>query len=117
MLVRAGGRFEKTLPFEKREFLPVRVSSSIYPWIGGYLVVKDHPYFAVTDSNGNFEIKNLPTGTWRFRTWHERSGYLREVVRGMTKETWHHGQIELKIKEGDNNLREIYIPPSSFHPR
>ena len=85
ILVPAGVRLEKTLPFELREPIPASVTSSIYPWIRGYLVVKDHPYFATTDSNGKFEIKNIPTGTWKFRTWHERAGYLQNVVRGMPR--------------------------------
>ena len=109
-------RLEKTLPFELRELSPVRVMSSLYPWLRGHLVIEDHPYFATTDSNGNFEIKNIPKGTWKFRTWHERAGYLQKVVRGMTKETWKRGQFELTIKKGDNNIREIYIPPTVFRP-
>ena len=37
----------------------------------GYVRVFDHPYFAVTDENGNFEIKNAPAGKFRIVYWHE----------------------------------------------
>ena len=62
--------------FPAVERLPVDVSCSIHPWMKGYLVVKDNPYFAVTDENGRFEIKNVPAGDWVFQFWHEESGYL-----------------------------------------
>jgi hypothetical protein len=34
----------------------------------------DHPYFAVTDEDGKFEIKNAPAGACQLLIWHE-SGY------------------------------------------
>ena len=117
LLVPAGRRLEKSLSFTSPERIPARVASSIYPWINSYLMVQDHPFFAVTDESGCFEIKDLPIGTWRFRTWHERTGYLQHVVRGMKEETWPRGQFEIAIKEGDNNMREIYIAGSSFDDR
>ena len=40
------------------------------------VLIKDHPYTAVTDATGRFEIKDLPTGEQTFRVWHERPGYV-----------------------------------------
>ncbi|MCE9561074.1 MAG: sigma-70 family RNA polymerase sigma factor [Planctomycetes bacterium] len=51
------------------------VRDSIHPWVNGYVWAFDHPYFAVTDANGNFTIPNAPAGTWRLMIWHEKSGY------------------------------------------
>ena len=39
---------------------PGLVSCSIHPWMQAYWLVLDHPYFAITDEKGNFEIKNVP---------------------------------------------------------
>ena len=50
-------------------------TDSIHPWLQGYVWTFDHPYFAVTDANGNFEIKDAPPGTWRLVVWHEKIGY------------------------------------------
>ena len=36
----------------------------------------DHPYMAITDSEGRFEIKALPIGKHKFRIWHERADLL-----------------------------------------
>jgi hypothetical protein len=55
---------------------PGVLQSSIYRWMTGYLWVFDHPYFAVTDADGRFEIANVPPGTWRLAVWHETVGYL-----------------------------------------
>ncbi len=117
VLVPAGTRFNTPLSFSKAERIPVKVSSSIYPWVQGHLFVQDHPYFAVTDANGRFEIKDLPVGDWTFRTWHERNGYLHgEVTVGMIKQQWKRGEFEVTITAGENDIREIYIPPLYFKP-
>jgi hypothetical protein len=55
---------------------PDHYTDSIHPWIQGYVWAFDHPLFAVTDANGDFEIKDAPRGTWRLVVWHEKVGYL-----------------------------------------
>jgi len=49
---------------------------AIHPWMGGYARVFDHPYFAVTDKDGKFEIKDAPAGNYRVVYWHEKVGFL-----------------------------------------
>jgi len=90
------------------------VTNLIYPWFLGHVLVQDHPYFAVTDANGRFEIKNLPTGTWRFRVWHERSGYIQQVERNGIKENWERGHFEITISEGNNNIQNVDLPRKQF---
>jgi len=46
-------------------------NSSIHHWMKGYIRVFDHPYFAITDADGFFEIPKAPTGKWRIQYWHE----------------------------------------------
>jgi hypothetical protein len=33
-----------------------------------------HPFFAVSDESGRFEIRGLPPGTYKLVVWHERLG-------------------------------------------
>jgi hypothetical protein len=40
----------------------------------GYIAVFKHPYFAVTDANGSFELKDLPPGTYTITAWQEKLG-------------------------------------------
>ena len=53
---------------------PGLVSCSIHPWMQAYWLVLDHPYFAITDEKGNFEIKNVPAGTQKVVVWQEAVG-------------------------------------------
>jgi hypothetical protein len=39
--------------------------------MSGYVVVVPTPYFAVTDKDGNFEIKDVPDGSYTLKTWSE----------------------------------------------
>ena len=58
------------------ERLPSKVSCDIHPWMSAYWMILDHPYAAVTDAKGNFEIPNLPVGDHEFIVWQESPGYL-----------------------------------------
>src|SRR5205823_385950 len=61
--VPAGGQVEiKDLVAER---LPMLIECGIHPWMNGKVGIFAHPYFAVTDENGNFEIKNAPAGKYR----------------------------------------------------
>jgi plastocyanin len=44
---------------------------NVHPEMSGYVVVVPTPYFAVTDKEGNFEIKNVPPGHYTMKTWSE----------------------------------------------
>jgi hypothetical protein len=55
---------------------PVEVKCDIHPWMKGWVRVFDHPYFAVTDAQGRFEIKNAPAGKYRVVMWHEGVGWV-----------------------------------------
>jgi hypothetical protein len=59
----------------KSHHFPATIACGIHPWMKGYLFVLPHPYFAVTDDKGNFEIKNVPAGKLRLVAWHD-SGFV-----------------------------------------
>jgi plastocyanin len=44
---------------------------NVHPEMSGYVVVVPTPYFAVTDKDGNFVIKNVPPGKYTLKTWSE----------------------------------------------
>jgi hypothetical protein len=49
----------------------VKLGCDIHPWMSGYIHVVKHPYYAVTDSDGRFELTDIPAGTHQIRLWHE----------------------------------------------
>lgn len=54
----------------------LRVTCAPHPWEGAWWRVFNHPYFALTDPEGRFEIKNAPEGEHRMVVWHETAGWL-----------------------------------------
>ena len=52
----------------------VRIKCDVHGWMSAYAGVLDHPYFAVTSSGGQFELKNVPAGTYTVEAWHEKLG-------------------------------------------
>ena len=42
-----------------------------HPWMSAYIIVSDHPYYALTDDKGNFVLENVPAGTYEVKMWHE----------------------------------------------
>ncbi len=40
-------------------------------WMNAEAFVVTHPYYAVTDADGNFELSNVPPGSYQIEAWHE----------------------------------------------
>ena len=59
----------------------------VHGWMNAYVGVVDHPYFAVTDKGGKFELKDLPPGTYTIEAWHEKLGTQTQSVTLGAKET------------------------------
>ena len=53
---------------------------NVHPEMSGYLVVVPTPYFAVTDKEGNFVIKDVPAGHYTLKTWSEEGKPATQAV-------------------------------------
>jgi hypothetical protein len=101
--------------FKGRENLPTEVSCSIHPWMKGYIVVKDHPYIAITGADGSFEIKNLPAGKWTFQIWQEKSGFVDKVKVNGKDPKWAKGRVDVTIEPDKTaDLGEVMVAPANF---
>jgi plastocyanin len=58
--------------FEKPETF--KVKCEVHSWMGAYIGVFNHPFFAVTGDDGTFALKNLPAGEYTVEAWHEKYG-------------------------------------------
>ncbi|MDT3740195.1 MAG: hypothetical protein RO257_11940 [Candidatus Kapabacteria bacterium] len=48
------------------------VLCNVHPEMEAYVVVLQNPYFALTDKDGNFIIKNIPAGNYTLCVWNEK---------------------------------------------
>lgn len=84
--VRKGSRFGDTVinvvqpagvrvirkPMPESGILDVRCDA--HPFMWATILLFEHPYFAVTDDLGHFELTRVPPGTYRLQFWHEMLG-------------------------------------------
>lgn len=63
-IVKTFARAEVLIPFKDNQ----------HPWEKAYVAVMSHPFFAVSDELGNYEIRGLPPGTYKLVFWHEKLG-------------------------------------------
>lgn len=108
------GKSSERPKFTQSEKLPSQVQCSIHPWMIGWLVVKDHPYVAVTDGHGRFELKNLPVGEHTFVVWHELPGFVEEVTRNGKAETWKRGKVTIRVSNGETEFGDIQVTADSL---
>jgi len=66
---------EYTIKDLQAQPLPLTMRCNVHPWMSGRLAVFAHPYYAITDEDGNFEIKMAPAGKYRIIAWQEKVGY------------------------------------------
>jgi plastocyanin len=59
--------------FARQEVL-IPVKCNQHPWMKMFIGVVKHPYFAVTDQDGKFTIKDLPPGDYTLAAVHEKYG-------------------------------------------
>ena len=105
----SNGGFNENMPpgasvtksFRNTEALPFQSTCAIHPWMRFWTLIVDHPFVAVTDANGNFEIPNLPAGKHKFRVFQERAGQLER-------------SIEVVVGPGEPTKVEWKYPASEF---
>ena len=75
--VNVGGKpIDRTYDAEELFF----VKCDIHPWMKCWVHVIEHPFFAVTEKNGQFEIAGLPDGQFELEFWHEKMGTRHQIV-------------------------------------
>jgi hypothetical protein len=51
-----------------------------YNWENAWVTVLPHPYYAVTDEHGSFEIPGLPPGKYELEAWQENCMAARQMI-------------------------------------
>ena len=58
----------------------LHIKCDFHAWMNSYVGIVDHPYFAVTGTDGSFTIANVPAGKQTIRVWHEAMGLQTQTV-------------------------------------
>lgn len=61
-----------TKKFDKLETF--KVKCEVHTWMGAYIGVFNHPFYAVSNDDGTFTLKGVPAGDYTIEAWHEKYG-------------------------------------------
>jgi hypothetical protein len=51
-----------------------KIRCEVHPWMAAYMVITEHPYHAVSDIYGEYELSDIPPGVYQVKVWHESLG-------------------------------------------
>ncbi len=58
----------------------LKFKCDVHPWMTGFVVVTDHPFFATTGSDGSFKLDKVPAGKYTIEAWHSKYGLKTATV-------------------------------------
>jgi plastocyanin len=70
-----------------------------HPWMNAYIMVTEHPYYALTDVNGNFVLENVPPGTYTLKMWHEGVAVVKTEMENGKPKAYHYESPYEELKE------------------
>lgn len=100
-VLRPGQETKFDAYFSQAERTPFEIRDDTRPRMRAALLVVDHPFAAVTDDSGAFEIVDLPVGKYSFRVWHERAGFLDK-------------KLSVDIRPGETTKTTLSYKPDQF---
>jgi hypothetical protein len=94
---------DKKLVVLKPQDAPVTFKCDIHQWMRGKAWVFDHPFYAITDDEGRYEIKNVPAGADIYLVaWHEglpSGGFVNGTPEGQ----------KISLKDGDTLTKDFKV--------
>lgn len=58
----------------------IRFTCDVHPWMRSFVIVTDHPFFAVSGDDGSFTIDKIPAGKYEVEAWHSHYGLKKATV-------------------------------------
>ena len=92
----AQPKFKKKLKKKFEHPETIRVECDAHGWMRGWVVVMDHPYYAVTDEAGAFSLAEVPAGEYELKIWHETLG---ETMQKVTVEAGDEAHVAVELSQ------------------
>ena len=83
---------------------PIRIGCDIHGWMRAWIFVFDHPWFAVTGEDGEFEIASVPPGEYRLTIRQPDVGLMHEQT--VTVTTGESLVVDVELTREDLKLPE-----------
>ncbi len=69
----------ETKIFDKPEVF-LQTKCSVHPWMGAYVAIMEHPFYSVSNEQGEFKLPKLPVGKYTIEAWHEIFGTQKQEI-------------------------------------
>ena len=90
----AQPKFQKVISKTFAQPEIIRVTCDVHAWMTAWLVVQDHPYYALTDETGAFQLADVPSGEYALKVWHEE---LSEQTTTLTVTAGQEAPVEITL--------------------
>ena len=80
------------------------IKCNLHPFLQSRGVIVDNPYYAITDEEGKFSIKDIPPGTYKVIAWHP---FIPNQIGTITIEPGSQSSLGFEF-DGANVQRKIY---------
>jgi plastocyanin len=70
----------RAIPITLRRPEIIRIDCDLHPWMRAWVVVAEHPFYAVTNEQGEFALENVSPGAYTLQVWHETLGVVKKDV-------------------------------------
>ena len=70
----------KTISWRFDEAGRFLIRCGVHAWMSAWVIVAEHPYYALSDADGNFTMSGVPPGASTLLVWHESLGEQRQSV-------------------------------------
>ena len=80
------------------------IKCNLHPFLQSRGIIIENPYYAITDEEGNFSIKDVPPGTYKVAAWHP---FIPNQIRTITIEPENQSTLNFEFN-GTNVQRTVY---------
>jgi plastocyanin len=93
--VQMQGGADLNYTFEKPEMF-MKFQCDVHPWMFAWVTIFDNPYFAISDKDGKFVIKDVPPGKYTIVANHRKLGNQTQTVEVTDKDVTVNFTFEVK---------------------